>query len=161
MELSNLGDSDGVFTAECIQKKNGYGRSRKKTGVFDFCIILIDAFEASQNKAGGPAKRGPKPKRDRTLSRSDASVPQQGRTPRQMAVPVTSSDDNTSGESAATPPEVLPAPSDFPIQVADDVQESSGENSDAHAQGWKRTGRALSASDPSTKMGTNSPSMSD
>ncbi|GIX74103.1 chromobox protein homolog 8 [Caerostris extrusa] len=184
MELSNLGDSDGVFTAECIQKKRirkgrveylikwkGWSQKHNtwepEENIFDF--RLIDAFEASQNKAGGPAKRAQNlsetehwcfPDLCTTItlnsrkvlgsvdlsgylckkkSRSDASVPQQGKDPKADGSSSRhSSDDNTSGESAATTPpeaEVLPTPpSDSDSnQVADDVQESSGENSDACA----------------------------
>lgn len=160
MELSNLGDSDGVFTAECIQKKRirkgrveylikwkGWSQKHNtwepEENIFDF--RLIDAFEASQNKAGGPAKRGPKPKRDRTLSRSDASLQQQQGKDNIRADGNSNSrhpDDSTSGEGGgdtAAPPQeaemLPPAPStDLDAsQSLDDAKESSGEGDDACA----------------------------
>ncbi|XP_055944238.1 polycomb group protein Pc-like [Argiope bruennichi] len=153
MELSNLGDSDGVFTAECIQKKRirkgrveylikwkGWSQKHNtwepEENIFDF--RLIDAFEASQNKTGGPAKRGPKPKRDRTLSRSDASL-QHGKDIRADGNS-RHPDDNTSGEGGSahhpndtTPPEVemsAPSTDTDANQTLNEVKASS-ENDDA------------------------------
>ncbi|CAL1301380.1 unnamed protein product [Larinioides sclopetarius] len=184
MELSNLGDSDGVFTAECIQKKRirkgrveylikwkGWSQKHNtwepEENIFDF--RLIDAFEASPNKAGGPAKRGPKPKRDRTLSRSDASL-QQGKDTRADGSS-RHPDDSTSGEggSAHHPNDTAPTEAEMPApstdtdanQSLDDAKES-GEDDDACVTEGEKLKRKRSADDDGVAdgaaEGTGSPS---
>ncbi|GFQ73692.1 chromobox protein homolog 6 [Trichonephila clavata] len=157
MELSNLGDSDGVFTAECIQKKRirrgrveylikwkGWSQKHNtwepEENIFDF--RLIDAFEASQ-KTNGPAKRGPKPKKDRTLSRGETSL-QQGkdtradgnsRHPDDSIHGEGSSGTHTSPSSDTTPPEVeIPeASSDADVNHSMDGVKDSVQSDDACA----------------------------
>ncbi|KAF8777045.1 Chromobox protein like protein [Argiope bruennichi] len=180
MELSNLGDSDGVFTAECIQKKRirkgrveylikwkGWSQKHNtwepEENIFDF--RLIDAFEASQNKTGGPAKRGPKPKRDRTLSRSDASL-QHGKDIRADGNS-RHPDDNTSGEGGSahhpndtTPPEGLlkkknPKNACVAEEERPNLKRKRSDADEDIANGAADDSNALSDSSPSGESETN------
>ncbi|XP_054719345.1 chromobox protein homolog 8-like [Uloborus diversus] len=122
MELSSQGD-DGVYTAECIEKKRiRKGRveylvkwknwSRKHNtwepveNILD--TRLLEAFEKSQKKE--PAKRGPKPKKDRSLGSSDAPP---------EAAATTRNNHRADGEEGEPPPPPLPREESSDTEASD------------------------------------------